>query len=646
MQNQRKEKFILDFIKYGPIVFVITLSFIITQIALQDKEENFQQEIKHIEETFLLTNKKRIQDEVDEVYTYVQSEKENSENLLKKTIKNRVYEAHEIAKNIVNSDLSKDTKTHIHSKKSRLNTVKNALGAIRFNNGRGYIFMHNIKGVMLLQPLNKEFEGKNILNYDDINGYKFVKNIVKTIKNKTEAYDTYYWFKEGDRKNSYKKMSFYKYFEPLSVAIGSGEYIDDFENELKQRVLERINKIRYGESGYIFVYDLEGNCLAHFDKNKVGENRMTYQDKDGKFILKEMIDLVKEKKEGFYSYESSIKPLEIIQNNSKISYLKLFKEWNWMIGTGFYTDTLVQEIEKKKTELAISKNRAVEKIISFSLLITFIFILISSYISKHIRLRFEDYKQSLLFESQKTIEKEKQLVQQSKMAIMGEMIGNIAHQWKQPLSLISMSNGMIQLNQIDENTVSKEELQKATENIDNSVTHLSNTIDDFRNFFRPNKQKEYFNIKKAFDKTNTLMNSQLYNNSIEIKASIDDIEVFTYQNELLQVLINIFKNAKDELIKLQTESRIIFVDVKKEQDNLLIMIKDTAGGIPENIIENVFDSYFTTKGDEEGTGIGLYMCKQIVENMEGKISVQNKEFVYENVSYTGAEFTINLPLKS
>ena len=643
MENIKKEQTILNFIKYGPIFFVITLSFIITQITLEDKKETLRQEIIQIENDFLVSNKKRIKEEVEEVYNYIVSEKKDSEKILKQELKDRVYEAHQIATNIFINEKNfekhnKNLDDHIFQ------SIKNALGGIIYNKGRGYIFMDDIHGTKLLQPLNKELEGKNLLNFKDAKGYQFVPKIVDTIKNKTESYDTYYWYKAGDKKNAHKKMSFYKYFAPLNVAIGTGEYIEDFERELKEKVLKRINRTRYGDKGYIFIYDLEGTCLSHYKQDLIGKNRINYQDKNGRFLVKEIVDFTKQNTNGYISYESSVKPLLDIQTNSKISYIKSFEDWGWSIGTGFYTDRLLKEIEKKKSFLEKSNQESLEKIIYVSLFITFVFILISFYISRYIRISFEKYRESLNEEIQKTIEKDQLLIQQSKMAIMGEMIANITHQWKQPLNLISMSNGIMQFNQENKELVTQEEINKSLETIDSSVKYLSTTIDDFADFFRPNKEKEYFKIKATLDKTLSLISSQLEINNIKIYKDIEDIEIYGFNNELLQVLINIFKNAKDELIKLNIDKRYIFINIQKEETNIIINIKDNAGGIPDKIKDKVFDYYFTTKNDTEGTGIGLYMSKEIITNMLGTISIQNVEYEFENETYKGAEFTIKLPL--
>jgi len=367
MKNIKKEHAILNFIKYGPILFVLSLSFIITEITLEDRKKTFIEDIKHIEQDFLLTNKKRIKEEVEEVYTYILDEKENSEKLLKEELKNRVYEAHQIATNIFKNETNLE-EGHVHSQEHIFNSVKYALGGIIYNKGRGYIFMDDIHGTKLLQPLNKELEGKNLLNFKDAKGYRFVHKIINTIKNKTEAYDSYYWYKAGDKENAYKKISFYKYFAPLNVAIGTGEYILDFENELKEKVLKRINKKRYAQKGYIFIYDKEGKTLSHYNQNLLGQNRINYQDKQGRYLVNEIVEFGRNNTEGYLKYESSVNPLDNIKTNAKISYIKSFNDWGWSIGTGFYTDTLVKEIEKKKNSLEQANDQSLKKLYMLVLL--------------------------------------------------------------------------------------------------------------------------------------------------------------------------------------------------------------------------------------------------------------------------------------
>lgn len=634
---------ILNIIKYGPLFFVLFLSISITIILINEKNNFFNNEIKELEKNYLKQNEERIKEEVNKIYKYIKIKKESSENLLKQRIKNRVYEAHQIATNIYLNESQED---HIHSKEHIFKTIKHALEGMIYNNGRGYIFIDNHKGVKLLQPLNKELEGKNFYEFEDTKGYKFVKKITKTIKNKTEAFDSYYWFKNKTDNEAYKKISFYKYFEPFNVAIGTGEYIEDFEEELKKDILKFIQSIRYSKNGYIFMLDLKGNILSHYEKTFLYKNGLNKKNKDGVYTIKNILDFAKKYKEGFINYKSTIKPSLNLTSTNKISYIKTFEDWGWVIGTGFYFDDLNKNIEEAKKDLIASNNNIIKKIIIVSLLLTIIFIIISFYISKLISKMFITYENDLIKQTNNLIEKENLLVQQSKMATMGEMINNIAHQWKQPLSLISTSNGLLELNQ-KYNNFSQKEIEEAIEAINLSVKNLSHTIDDFRNFFNPEKELKSFSIRKSFEKTFKLIKSEFNNNNIQIIQNIEDIELYSYENELLQVLINILKNAKEELIKLEKDKkRVLLINTKKENNYLIIEIQDNANGINEKYINKVFDNHFTTKKDKGGSGIGLYMSKQIIEkSIKGKITVKNNYFSFENHNYKGACFTISLPIK-
>ncbi len=248
-------------------------------------------------------------------------------------------------------------------------------------------------------------------------------------------------------------------------------------------------------------------------------------------------------------------------------------------------------------------------------------------------------------EVDKNQEKDRLLFQQSKMASMGEMIGNIAHQWRQPISIISMwSNNIIM--DIDMEEVENESLRKYATNINEQTKHLSQTIDDFRDFFSPNKSKDKFSLKNSIDKTMSLLNASFKTHEIDVIIEIDDIEITSLENELMQAILNIIKNAKDILVTLPKEyKKIIFITIYRETPNVIIEIKDNAGGVPEDIIEKVFEPYFTTKHKSQGTGIGLYMTESIItKHLEGSLFVKNVEYKYEEKDYKGAAFTIKLPL--
>lgn len=242
-------------------------------------------------------------------------------------------------------------------------------------------------------------------------------------------------------------------------------------------------------------------------------------------------------------------------------------------------------------------------------------------------------------------EKENQLVQQSKMAAMGEMLENIAHQWRQPLSIISTGATGLQT-QIEFGVSSAEEEIKVLKNINDAAQHLSATIDDFRDFFKPDRKKAIFDLKDIYKKTYTLISSKFKDKDIEIVENISNIELLVFDRELIQVVMNLLNNARDILETKENQRKIIFVDIFSDNKNAFIKIKDNGGGIPKDIIDKVFEPYFTTKHKAQGTGIGLYMSKEIVEkHMNGTIKVQNAEYNHEGKNYIGAEFIISLPIE-
>ena len=243
---------------------------------------------------------------------------------------------------------------------------------------------------------------------------------------------------------------------------------------------------------------------------------------------------------------------------------------------------------------------------------------------------------------QKTIKelqtKNKMLSQQSKLAIMGEMISMIAHQWRQPLSTISMLGSTMGL-KIQMGKSDDEYIQKSLKKIEIQTKYLSETITDFSNFFKPDKQKEEVYLQSVIVKALRIMSRSLESSNILILEDYDisnHIEI--YHNELMQVVINIIKNAHDALKEKETKNPVITINVTEENQTQILSIADNAGGIPENIIEKIFLPYFSTKG-KNGTGIGLYMSKMIVEkHLEGDIHVENTK--------EGAMFIITLPIKT
>ena len=238
-------------------------------------------------------------------------------------------------------------------------------------------------------------------------------------------------------------------------------------------------------------------------------------------------------------------------------------------------------------------------------------------------------------EINKRLEQEQILIQQSKLASMGEMIGNIAHQWRQPLAQISAIHMNMKVT-YDFDKFTKEYMESKIKEANKLTAYMSQTISDFQNFFKPQGEKEVFSIEKACRDAYFILESSLKAHGIEVIFHItQDVTINGYKTEYSQVILNLLSNATDILIERQIKNPKIELEIKDGNHFALVKIKDNAGGVDTSIIDKIFEPYFTTRHQTQGTGIGLYMSKNIIErNMHGYINVVNVE--------DGALFTVKV----
>jgi len=237
-------------------------------------------------------------------------------------------------------------------------------------------------------------------------------------------------------------------------------------------------------------------------------------------------------------------------------------------------------------------------------------------------------------EVQKNREKDMQMLQQSRMAQMGELISMIAHQWRQPLNSIAATilnvQTHIELNKFNiKEEKSRKKLTNFTNNefnnIDFYLSSLSETLDDFRNFYKPNKQAERSNISNPIQIALTIIKSSLNSNNIQLIENYDSkLEILLFKNELTQVFLNLLENSQDSIKENLISHPIISIETKDVNDGIYIEFKDNASNIEEEILSKIFDPYFSTKSDKKGSGLGLYMSKLIIEeHHKGTISIKN-----------------------
>jgi len=285
-----------------------------------------------------------------------------------------------------------------------------------------------------------------------------------------------------------------------------------------------------------------------------------------------------------------------------------------IISYGF--DVILKELDESNEKLRKSQNELED-------------------LNKNLQIKIKKEIQLKLKKEREANEKERILAHQSKLASMGEMIGNIAHQWRQPLTQLSSILISLEL-YFERDKLTKERFRAKVKESNEQINFMSRTIDDFRNFFTSKKKKEYYQISYIINNVQKLMLASLKNNDIDLVVDIkDDFDIYGFPNEISQAFINIISNAKDIILERKVKNGTIHVEALLKDDKKMIRFSDNAGGIKMTPIDKIFEPYFSTKHAKSGTGIGLYMTKTIIEkNNNGLIEVEN--------SANGVIFTVTL----
>ena len=296
----------------------------------------------------------------------------------------------------------------------------------------------------------------------------------------------------------------------------------------------------------------------------------------------------------------------------------------------------ITELEKQKIRNAwihieIEKQFDYALFIQFLSIFTLIFLILGiSYVKQKklkekIQILNNNLEQKVKDEVQKNREKDRLMLSQSRLAQMGEIISMIAHQWRQPLNSLSLLNQTVLL-KYERGKLNDQTIEFFRIHSKKQIHEMSKTIDDFRDFFKPEKVKTEFLLNKMVIDTIALVKPVFISHNINISFDKqEDYSILGYENELGQAILNILNNAKDVLIENEIENKEIILIIEKDSNKITISIQDNAGGIPSEIIDNIFDPYFSTKTEKNGTGLGLYMTKMIIEeHMKGTITVMNK----------------------
>ncbi len=392
-----------------------------------------------------------------------------------------------------------------------------------------------------------------------------------------------------------------------------------------------------GKANYIkSIEDQNYLFVPHYNNDNNGEKFKTEIEKLIKPLKKQINLNIKLKREfALYQIDDnkikviSFLPINNIENNEVKAYI-------------------VSYVDSDYIKEQIINYRVMNTIIFFTLFILIVFLYKSltkkEYLENIIKIKTKELrktnkklKEAVYKEVLINQKKEELILKQSKLVSLGEMMDAIAHQWKQPLGVINAHSQSLQLNSELNLPITKEDIAKSTSSIENQVSHLNETIDNFRGFFRTDRKFKYENIKYVVDLTLNLMQNVLLSNKITVTNNIDEeLEVLCIKEEFKHIFINLINNSKNAFIANNIEKREISFNTITDNKFITLNIRDNAGGIPKDILQNIFKSNFTTKMESEGTGVGLYLTTQIVEKFNATIRAKNTQ--------NGVTFSIRFPI--
>ncbi|MDW6005331.1 bifunctional diguanylate cyclase/phosphodiesterase [Vibrio mangrovi] len=380
-------KKLLHIIRYAPVIVVTLFAIAVNIIAIEDNQSMAQYSIENLRAELLNTQREKIREQVRYVIRKVRTERFLSEAKLKDHAKQRVYEAYHVAHYIYNSNQGKPKAEIVH-------LITDALRPLHFFNERGYFFIFTQQGISVMNGLRPELEGTSILDLQDSRGTYFIRNFIKKFEHSQEGFYQW-WFQKPGQSNQqdFQKIGFAKTFEPYHWYIGTGEYVTAFENALKKEILEWISEYEYGEGGYFFIIDKQGTLLAHHYNDFLGPE-LTVGKKIDDSLRQQILAQVRNGG-GYIRYQ---KPLTVDGKISleQVSYVTEIKGWDWIVGTGFYSQVYEKYLSSQAHQLSQYKKQSLAKLSTLGIVSILLLIVVSLYVSHLIARRFNTFQQRIV----------------------------------------------------------------------------------------------------------------------------------------------------------------------------------------------------------------------------------------------------------
>ena len=645
------------------ILIIMLVYFSVGALWVADEFIQFDAEAKAQKETYINDQKAVARIEVDRIVDFINYQRRHTERELKATLRGRVEDALGIAESLYTAY------AEIKSEKEVKQLIAEALRKVRFNNGSGYFFIFDLDGNNVLLPFSPELEGTNMIDLRDSKDHYTVKRAIELIKTKGEGFLDWTWYQPDNSTKMKEKLGFVKAFEPLGWYIGTGIYLNEFTDTIQKKTQAWINQVRYGEEGYIFIYDYKGTTLAHYKTELIGENRWSFMDSNGAAVVQEFIRIARDDGSGFLEYVGTIRPSTGLPA-PKVGYSRGVDGWQWMVGSGLYVDAINETLALKR-QVLVGKIQNHAVVFLFILLFSMLpILLLTRYLTRGIGnnivlfidfleqsvedvrkikakdIHFKEF-QGLVQAANRMVDRQEkaaddmknvreQLSKSRKMEALGILAGGVAH------DLNNILSSMIGYPDLIMNSLPPDSPQsKSIAIIKESGLQAANVVEDLLTLARRGvEQRMVLNLNNLIEKyiaSSEYAQEMAQHPGVVVDVHLDP-ELMKMKGAPLHLeksILNLVNNAIEVQphgghVLITTENRYIdsFLDgfqQIEEGEYVVMRVVDQGEGIAQEDIGHVFEPFYSRKRlGKNGTGLGLAVVWGTLQDHEGFVNVTSE----------------------